>query len=62
MDDQQIDQPKFTALELASDVSLDKAAEIKGISVDTFVRNYSHIIKRPSARRRTVNLGALLKE
>ena len=61
VNDQQTDPSKLSALELASDVSVDEAAKVKGISRDTFERTYPHLIKRPSARRRTVNLGELLK-
>jgi len=52
--------PELTALELESHVSVPKAAEIKGVSVDTFKRHYRHLIHKASPRRDVVKLRALL--
>jgi hypothetical protein len=51
----------LSELELESQVSIDKAAKIKGISADTFRRHYKHLINRPSTRRCTVKLRDALK-
>jgi hypothetical protein len=51
----------LSELELESQVSVDKAAKIKGISRDTFERHYPHLIHRPSPRRCTVKLRDVLK-
>jgi hypothetical protein len=52
--------PKLTALELERHVSLREAATIMGMSVDTFRRHYSHLIKKMSRRRDGVRLRDLL--
>jgi hypothetical protein len=54
--------PELSALELEKSVTVDEAAELKGISRDTFERNYGHLIRKPSARRRTVKLRDVLNE
>ena len=41
-------------------ISLPQAAELRGISVDTFKRNYSHLIVRVSPRRLAVRLGDVI--
>jgi hypothetical protein len=41
-------------------VSVKQAAEFKNISVDTFKRHYSHLIKDLSPRRRGVVLGDVI--
>jgi hypothetical protein len=52
--------PSLSALELERHVSVSEAAKIKGISPDTFKRRFSHLIRKPSPRRRTVKLRDLL--
>jgi hypothetical protein len=52
--------PTLTALELERHVSPRDAAEIKGISEDTFRRHYGHIIEKMSPRRDGVKLRKLL--
>jgi hypothetical protein len=41
-------------------ISVQQAAEIKGISHDTFKRCYSHLIKKLSPRRNGCELGEVL--
>jgi hypothetical protein len=41
-------------------IPVDQAAEIKGISPDTFKRHYSHLIRKLSPRRNGVMLGDVL--
>lgn len=53
--------PPFSELELESHIACDKAAKIKGISLDTFKRHYAHIIHHPSPRRCTVKLRDALE-
>jgi hypothetical protein len=43
-------------------ISVKLAAEIKGISEDTFKRHYGHLIEKTSPRRRTVQLGKVLDD
>jgi hypothetical protein len=52
--------PKLTALDLERHVSVPVAAEIKGISLDTFKRHYAHLIRKTSPRRNTVKVRDLL--
>ena len=40
--------PELSALELEKHVSVPEAAEYKNISVDTFKRHYSHLIRAKS--------------
>lgn len=40
-------------------ISVRQAAQLKGISKDTFQRHYSHLIQTLSPRRRGVRLGDL---
>jgi hypothetical protein len=54
--------PELSALELEKHVSVPEAAEIKGISPDTFKRHYPHLIRKQSPRRNTVKLRDLLSE
>jgi hypothetical protein len=54
--------PKLSALDLERHVSVPEAAEIKNISVDTFKRHYSHLIRKMSPRREAVKLRDLLQE
>jgi hypothetical protein len=43
-------------------ISLPQAAELRGISVDTFKRNYKHLIVRVSPRRLAVRLGDVVND
>jgi hypothetical protein len=43
-------------------ISTREAAEIRGISVDTFRRHYGHLIEQVSPRRQAVTVGKLLDE
>jgi hypothetical protein len=43
-------------------ISLPQAAELRGISVDTFKRNYKHLIVRVSPRRLAVRLGDVIND
>jgi len=53
--------PKLSALDLEKHVSVPAAAEMMNISVDTFKRRYSHLIKKVSPRRDAVKLRRLLE-
>jgi hypothetical protein len=52
--------PELTALELETHVKVPKAADIKGLSEDTFRRHYGHLIRKVSPRRDAVKLRDLL--
>jgi len=54
--------PQLTALDLERHVSVPEAAKFKNISVDTFKRHYSHLIRKVSTRREAVKLRDLLTE
>ena len=54
--------PELTALELESIVPVSKAAQIQGVSPDTFKRRYRHPIRRLSPRRNGVKLRDLLDQ
>jgi hypothetical protein len=54
--------PELTALELESNVSVPRAASIKGVSEDTFKRHYRHLIRKLSPRRDGVKLRDLLTD
>jgi hypothetical protein len=41
---------------------LPTAADLRGVSVSTFKRNFGHLIRRVSPRRLAVQLGELLDE
>jgi hypothetical protein len=41
-------------------ISVPQAAELKGVSEDTFRRHYGHLIKKVSPRRDACELGAVL--
>lgn len=43
-------------------ISIREAAELRGISVDSFKRHYSHLIQQVSPRRLAVRVGDLLNE
>jgi hypothetical protein len=53
--------PSLTALDLERHISVKQAAEIKGVSQDTFKRHYPHLIRKASPRRNTVKLRDLLQ-
>jgi len=54
--------PELSALDLEKHISLPEAAEIKGISEDTFKRHYRHLIRKQSPRRNTVKVRDLIEE
>jgi len=54
--------PELSALDLEKHVSVPKAAEIWGISADTFKRHYSHLIRKASPRRDVVKIRDLIEE
>jgi hypothetical protein len=54
--------PELSALDLEKHVSVLEAAEFKNISIDTFKRHYSHLIRKVSPRRDAVKLRDLLQE
>jgi hypothetical protein len=43
-------------------ISLPKAAELRGVSLSTFKRNFAHLIRRVSPRRLAVRVGDVLDE
>jgi hypothetical protein len=43
-------------------IPVSQAAELKGISEDTFRRRYPHLIEQVSERRQAVTLGNVLEE
>ena len=52
---------QFTPLELKQKISVPKAAALANLSPDTYERNYKHLIKRVSPRRKAVELGDALE-
>jgi hypothetical protein len=52
--------PVLSAIELEQHVTLERAAEILGIHIETFEANYPHLIRRVSPRCRRVKLRDLL--
>ena len=54
--------PTLTALELEQYVTLERAAELFGIHIETFEATYPHLIKRVSPRCRRVRLRELISE
>ena len=54
--------PTLTALELEQHVTLERAAEILGIHIETFEATYPHRIRRVSPRCRRVRLRDLISE
>jgi hypothetical protein len=50
-----------TWLDLRKKISVKEAAEITGISIDTFERHYGHLIRKVSTQRRVVELGDVLE-
>lgn len=56
MDEQTPSDKSPNWLELERRVSVPEAARIKGVSPDTFERNYPHLIEQLSPRRRGVKL------
>ena len=53
---------KLSPLELEKHVSVPEAAEYLNISVDTFKRHYSQLIRKVSPRRDAVKLRDLFQE
>jgi hypothetical protein len=43
-------------------VSVKQAAELRGISEDSFRRHYGHLIRQETPRRQTVALGDVLSD
>jgi hypothetical protein len=41
-------------------ISVQEAAHLKGVSKDTFLRHFRHLIEQTSPRRLTVKLGDVL--
>jgi hypothetical protein len=54
--------PSLKALDLERHVSVLEAAQMMGISADTFKRHYRHLIRKPSPRRCTVKLRDVLSD
>jgi hypothetical protein len=54
--------PMLTAIELEQHVTLERAAQMLGIHVETFEATYPHLIRRVSPRCRRVKLRDLLSE
>jgi hypothetical protein len=52
------DEPEI--ITRARHVSVPVAAEFIGVSEDTFIKRYPHLINKLSTRRRGVNVGRLL--
>jgi hypothetical protein len=52
--------PELSAIELEQHVTLERAAELLGIHIETFEATYPHLIKRVSPRCRRVKLRDLL--
>jgi hypothetical protein len=52
--------PELSALDLERHVSVPEAAELRGISTDTFKRHFAHLIRKVSPRREAVRLRDLL--
>jgi hypothetical protein len=53
--------PTLTAIELEKHITVDEAAALKGLCVDTFEEVYGHLIKKVSPRCRRVKLRTLLE-
>jgi hypothetical protein len=54
--------PELTAIELEKHVTVEAAAEILGVHVETFEAHYAHLIRKVSPRCRRVKLRELLQE
>jgi hypothetical protein len=55
--------PQYSAeIERQRVISVDAAAEFKGISPDSFERHFGHLIRRITPGRRGVMLGDLLTD
>jgi hypothetical protein len=52
--------PSLSAIELERYVSVPEAARLLGVSHDTFLRHYKHLIRKVSPRRAVVKLRDLL--
>jgi hypothetical protein len=47
-------------LDLKKKISVKRAAELSGVSEDTFRRHFSHLIRKISPRRDVVELGDVI--
>jgi hypothetical protein len=54
--------PELTAIELEKHITVEDAARLKGIHVETFEAHYAHLIRKVSPRCRRVKLRELLQE
>jgi hypothetical protein len=54
--------PKLTAIELEKHVTVEAAAEILGVHIETFEAHYAHLIRKVSPRCRRVKLRELLED
>jgi hypothetical protein len=60
--------PRILRIELTPEqekrrrISVKQAAELKGISEDSFRRHYSHLIQKTTPRRDTCQLGSVLDD
>jgi hypothetical protein len=54
--------PVLSEIDLERHISVPEAAELKGISPDTFKRHYGHLIHKVSPRRKTVKLRDALEK
>jgi hypothetical protein len=54
--------PNLSALELERHITVDEAAAIVGVHIETFEEHYAHLIKKVSPRCRRVKLRDLLEE
>jgi hypothetical protein len=54
--------PSLSAIELEQHITVEEAAELLGIHVETFEKNYTRLIRRVSPRCRRVKLRDLLRE
>jgi hypothetical protein len=57
-----IELPALTPIELEKWITIDAAAELKGIHVETFEATYPHLIVKVSPRCRRVKLRKLLED
>ena len=54
--------PKLTAIELEKFITVEDAAKLLAVHVETFEANYSHLIRKVSPRCRRVKLRELLED
>ena len=53
-------RPLSPELDRLRRISVQEAAELRGISISTFKRHYSHLIHKDTPRRDTCKLGEVL--